>query len=67
MKVASAIEKKAMPWNVEVGIGLYLSKYIVVHKDLGYRAFFPVLYLELFPVIQPLGVLRTVQCSSPYQ
>lgn len=39
------------------GIGLYLSKYIVEHKDLGYRAFFPVLYLELFPVIQPLEYL----------
>lgn len=37
---------------------------VVVNKDLGYRAFFPVLYLELFPGVQPLGVLRTVQPLS---
>lgn len=49
-----------------VGIELYLSKYIViVNKDLGYRAFITVLYLELFPLILPLGVFRRDQCSKP--
>lgn len=52
-------------WRVAMGgIVLYFSKYIVVHKDLGYRAFFPV--LQFINILgNPLGVSRTVQCSSP--